>query len=427
MKYMSIKQYYESKKHDILKNCTACARCIEVCPNVQAFSLSKKEMHSLSQTLLETLAGEPPSEQVFQWVFGCNHCGLCRKACPQGIDTVLFNKILRHEFLSRRDSRIESVSKYLTEGNFKKTIEILNHLLMKDIPKRWVSEIPEHFEPVDTLVFLGCAGLVRPDISLSLLDMMDKIGKPYTAVGGINFCCGSIFQFIGEVDLFETCLKHMITSLMAFKPKRVLYLCAECMYNAMDTGPHLLDIPFTQEYVTEYLVEHLEKLPFENTQPVTVSFHDSCSLGRLCGDYESPRALLKHIPGLTLVEMQHTRQDGFCCGAPGDAFSPGKSEFLKKMRYQEFQETGAATLITTCTNCEVAYQNWDSPHGMNITNIFPFVAEFLGITRENPLAPFHKSHDVDGVMEKFKEIVKDGRYKEEEYKMVIRKLFGVKT
>ena len=427
MKYKSIKQYYESKKQYILKNCNTCSRCIEVCPNVQAFSLPKKEIQSLSQKLLETLAGKPPSDRVFQWVFGCNHCGICRKECPQGIDTVLFNKILRHEFLCRQDSRVELIRKHLTEGNFKKTIEILNHLLMKDLAKRWVSEIPEHSQPVDTLVFLGCAGLVRPDISLSLLDIMDMVGKPYTAVGGTNFCCGSMFQFIGDVDLFETCLKNMITGLMAFKPRRVLYLCAECMHNAMYAGPHILDISFKQEYVTEYLVENLEKLPFENNQPVMVSFHDSCSLGRLCGDYESPRALLKHIPGLKLVEMQHTRQDGFCCGAPGDAFSPGKNEYLKKMRYQEFQETGADTLITTCTGCEVAYQNWDLQHGMNISNIFPFVAEFLGIKRENPLAPFHKSHDVGGVMEKFKDIVKDGRYKEEEYQMTISKLFRVKA
>ncbi len=235
--------------------------------------------------------------------------------------------------------------KHMTQGDFSKIFKILNHLLMKDLPVRWLTDIPETPEPADTVVFLGCIGLVRPDIAYSLLDVMDIIGMPYVAVGGLDFCCGSRFQFIGDVDLFEVSLRNMLVCLMKFKPKRILYLCAECMHNAIHVGSHILDIPFKQEYPTKYLIEHAQKLPFENEKPISVSFHDSCSLGRSCGDYESPRRLLNRIPGVELVEMRHSRQNGYCCGAPSNAFFPGKNENLEKCVIKNLKKLKRARLL----------------------------------------------------------------------------------
>jgi Fe-S oxidoreductase len=92
------------------------------------------------------------------------------------------------------------------------------------------------------------------------------------------------------------------------------------------------------------------------TTPVdlTVTYHDPCYLSRHNGEYEAPRALLRAIPGVRLVEMQRSRENGYCCGGGGggmwlDAFTRDHTRMrLSDRRVIEAAETGAGALAICC-------------------------------------------------------------------------------
>jgi len=116
-----------------------------------------------------------------------------------------------------------------------------------------------------------------------------------------------------------------------------------------------------------------------------VTYHDPCHLGRqgepyvpwsgkekkifdqaVCYDpprpryngawgvYESPRDILKAIPGLELVEMERIKEASWCCGAGGGSYEayPEFSRWTAHERIEEAMSTGADAIVTACPWCE---------------------------------------------------------------------------
>ena len=75
---------------------------------------------------------------------------------------------------------------------------------------------------------------------------------------------------------------------------------------------------FEVKHYSELVAPALADGRLELKNPIegqTVTFHDSCHAGRAQGIYEPPRDMLKAIPGVDYVEMEHNREEGLCCGS----------------------------------------------------------------------------------------------------------------
>jgi Fe-S oxidoreductase len=95
------------------------------------------------------------------------------------------------------------------------------------------------------------------------------------------------------------------------------------------------------------------KIEGGNFKGQKITYHDSCYLGRVNGEYEAPRELLKALD-IDLVELKRSKTNGLCCGAGGAQMfkedEPGDKR-INIERAEEIIASGAAKVAANCPFC----------------------------------------------------------------------------
>jgi Fe-S oxidoreductase len=107
------------------------------------------------------------------------------------------------------------------------------------------------------------------------------------------------------------------------------------------------------QFLLQLLKEGRLKVEGGSFKGKKITYHDSCYLGRVNGEYEAPRALLEALDA-DLVEMKRCRTNGLCCGAGGAQMwkedEPGDKR-INVERAEEALETGASVVASNCPFC----------------------------------------------------------------------------
>jgi hypothetical protein len=117
-----------------------------------------------------------------------------------------------------------------------------------------------------------------------------------------------------------------------------------------------IEYDFEARHYSEMLAESIQSgdLVFDHPVDMRVTWHDSCHMGRAGKIYEPPREVLRAIPGLELVEMEHNREEGLCCGSVITLVAdPPVAKEIGDVRMQEAHDVGAEAVVTSCPCCEV--------------------------------------------------------------------------
>jgi Fe-S oxidoreductase len=211
--------------------------------------------------------------------------------------------------------------------------------------------------------FAGCtASYVEKDIGMASVRLLDAAGVDFTYLGNKESCCGTPMLVAGKWDVFAEIMKKNVQAVKEAGADTVITSCPACDMMWRQVYPKWaaqLGIEFnikTRHY-SELLAEKIAagefKFPAGGLQPCTVTWHDSCHIGRASGVYEPPRKLIEAIPGVKLVEMEHNREEGHCCGSVLTLIKdPPVAADIGKIRLDEAVATGAQKVLALCPCCE---------------------------------------------------------------------------
>jgi Fe-S oxidoreductase len=348
-------------------SCTECGRCTSVCPpNVTGKKLDPRK---IVMGVRDHMAHKDPDVSLHQdtiseeELWACTTCAACLDACPILIEQLPIITSMRQHLVLMEGKLPDEASNALrnieTQENPWGMSGEQREAWMVELKKDGIT-VPRMSQdkPVEVLVWVGCASALderSKKIIKNLCKILEHAHISYGVLGKEEACTGDPARRMGNEYLFQMMATKNTSTLNQYQYEKILTTCPHCFSSFKNEYSEfgLQDKPVLHHsvYINELIAA--KKLSFkDNTDLKKITLHDSCYLTRYNDIVEEPREVLNQA-GATLIEMERSKKQNFCCGAGG-----GRMWMEEKVgtpvninRAQEAVDTKADAVLTECPFC----------------------------------------------------------------------------
>lgn len=379
----------------LLRRCVQCGLCLPHCATWLATGNEVQSPRGRLVLLGDTLAGEAIDRSYLEAFDLCIGCRACETACPSGVPYELLarghaladaalpatapglpgpilRRLDRRGFLALLRPLIDvarGAAAFLAGRHWRRRLErwpaarwlgtvpwapradrdlvtLLDRLAGAPAPWRRPGPPAAAGSAGAVAFFRGCANAgLLPDSSRRLLDLCTAAGFAVTVPDGQD-CCGALAAHTGRPGR-AAALGRRNRAAFAGVPAAVPVL-VEAAGCALELGQ--VDAGWSARVVDPAQLLAGAPLPPLARLPLRVAIHDPCHARHGRGIVAEPRALLRRIPGLTVLEPAEPE---VCCGSGGvwGLRHRDLAGDLGRRKARLLAATGAALVVTTNPGC----------------------------------------------------------------------------
>ena len=389
-----------------LYRCVHCGLCLSSCPTYTTLKVeteSPRGRIALMRAVHEGRVGI--SDRIVSHWEMCLQCRACEAVCPSGVPYGRIMEYTRAQTLAqdKQGAALKRVDRFFLRAALPhpRRLRLGFHLLriyqrsglrklvrasgmLRLLPKslrQMEAQLPDlkeaffgptkhiypaHPELVEgpTVALLsGCVmPLMQGETMRAAVRVLNRNGCNIAVPKG-QVCCGALNLHAGDLETARRLARKNIDVFLAAgadKPGyRIITASAGCGSNMKEYGELLKHDPQYAEparrfaELTADITEFLDELPLDPPQCAInrrVTYQDPCHLAHAQRITQQPRAVLRAIPGLELVEMEAS---AMCCGGAGfySMVQPEVSGRILDTKVGNVAATGAEQVVTANPGC----------------------------------------------------------------------------
>jgi Fe-S oxidoreductase len=293
-------------------------------------------------------------------IWACTTCRACEEQCPVMISYVDKIVMMRREELMMKNEfppELQGAFNGMETNGNPWNISPMDRADWADgLDVPTLSDRPG----AEVVYWVGCAASYddrAKKVARSLVKLLRKAGVDFAILGTEETCTGDPARRAGNEYLFQMLAEQNVETLNGYEAndKTIITACPHC-FNTLANEYSDFGGQFTVVHHSEYLARLLAEGRLEPVREVRgrIAYHDSCYLGRYNDVYDSPRDVLRQIPGVEVVEVPYwNRKKGLCCGAGGAQMwmEEQNDNRVNRKRTLQLLDTGPKTIASACPFC----------------------------------------------------------------------------
>jgi glycolate oxidase iron-sulfur subunit len=366
--------------------CVHCGFCLAACPTYHELGEEMDTPRGRIVLMKEVLEGKLAWEAAQAHMERCLGCLACEPACPSAVkygDLISpFRALGQGKFRRSLGGKLRHFVAAQTipypwrfwaalqagraarpfRAWLPKALQPMMDLAPRTVPRweRWPTLTRAQGERRARVALLtGCAQRVlEPDINTATIEMLSRQGVEVAAPSGQG-CCGGLAWHTGDLAAAQAFARR---NLDAF-PEDVDAVITNAAGCGSTMREYALILRGTKDEVRAERFHRrvldvsvflqrlgLREMPAGAGRPQRIAYHDACHLAHAQGVRAEPRALLRAIPGVELVELAEAQD---CCGSAGtyNLDQPEIASSLGEKKARAVMATGAEMVATGNIGC----------------------------------------------------------------------------